>query len=176
VTETPARTALVLAAILAAGACSREPGAAAASARGLARYAENPCVRDLKARDVADILGPSGVTVKEVASNPEACRFEGPANTAMTLSLRSGEEVEPFWKLTVTRNGDRMIPLTGVGDAALRLPDGAEVMARKGSLSCQADLVGADVILARKSINGSADVLAQKLGGLCNKLFAARRA
>jgi hypothetical protein len=179
VSTAPILAAFLLAAILVAGACSRGPGGAAASVRSASAVAgntENPCVSDLGPRDVADILGSSGVGVKAVANNAEACRFEGPDDTGMVMALRSGDEVEPFWKLTVTQNNDRMLPMAGVGDEALRLPDGSEVMARKGALSCQADVVGMDAVLAKKSINGNRDRLARKLGALCNKVFAARRA
>jgi len=166
---------MVLAALLAAAACSKAPGGAARASSAAAGNTENPCVRNLAPKDVADLLG-SSVTVKAIASNPEACRFVGPADTGMVLGLRSGDEVEPFWKLTVTQNNNRMVPLAGVGETALRTPDGAEVMARKGALSCQADVVGIAAILAQKSINGSSDALARKLGALCDKVFAARRA
>ncbi len=172
----PIRAAFAVATMLGAVACSRAPGAGAFAAVEVSGDTANACARDLTPGDLAETLGPSGVTVKAMPSNAEACGFEGPDNTEVVVRLRSGEEVEPFWRLTVNVNNNRMTPLAGVGEAALRTPDGATVLARQGALSCQVDVVGVHAILGQKAIDGNRDVLARKLGALCAKVFAARRA
>ena len=170
---TPIRAAFALAAMLGAAACSRAPGGDASAAGG---NTPNACAKDLTPGDLAEILGPSGVTVKAIPSNVGACAFDGPGQTGVMVSLRSGDEIEPFWRLTVDANGAGMTPLAGVGEAALRTPQGATVLARQGALSCQVDLVGLKAALRQKGIEGSTDLLARKLGALCAKVFAARRA
>jgi hypothetical protein len=164
------RRAFLLPLILAA--CSKGPAghsrARLDSVLAVAGWTQNACLRDVRLKDVAQILGSAAVVARPVESSAEACRFEGSNNTELVAELRSGEEVEPFWKLTITRNNDRMVPMAGVGDLALRLPDGSEVMARKGGFSCQAGVIGVET-------GGRVDALARSLGGLCNRLFSALR-
>jgi len=173
---TPFRAALALAATLGAVACSRATGGDAPAAVGVAPDPPNACAKDLTPGDLAEILGPSGVTVKAIPSDVGACAFDGPGHSGVTVSLRSGDEIEPFWRLTIDASGARMTPLAGVGEAALRTPQGGTVLARQGALSCQVDLVGLKAALHQKGIDGSRDLLARKLGALCAKVFAARRA
>jgi hypothetical protein len=172
-------TAVALAAILGVGACLRAAAVGAAMPRERAAPAgdvPNACANILEPRDLAAILGPSGVTASAEAANPTVCRFDGPGRTAVAIALRSGDEVAPFWKLALDANHGAMVPLAGVGDTALRTRDGAEVIARKGSLSCQAHVAGIDEARTRTATHAAKDGLAQKLGALCNKVFSARRA
>ena len=125
---------------------------------------------------MADLLGSAGVTVRPSPTNAESCAFDGPGGASVVVGLRAGDEVEPFWKLALDLNGHTMAPIAGVGDAAMRSADSGEVLARKGGLSCQVDLIGIDTVLGRPAIRRDREVLAGKLAGLCAKIFAARQA
>ncbi|MGI8839605.1 MAG: hypothetical protein ACR2F8_02280 [Caulobacteraceae bacterium] len=122
------------------------------------------------------ILGRPGVRGGDAPGGAEACRFEGPNHTEVVIGLRSGDEIAPFWKLALDANHGAMVPLAGAGDTALRARDGAEVIARKGSLSCQANVAGLDEALTRATLKASGEALARRLGALCAKVFAKRRA
>ena len=150
-----------------ADACARG-GEAAASSTG---EAENACVRALAPGDVAGLLGAKGVAMHSSQANPEACMFESPDGRSIVVSVRLGEEVDPYWKLAMDRNRQAMAPMPGFGDAALRLRDGREVLVRKGRLSCQVD-----ARLPQSAIGDDGRRLARRLAQLCSRVFAARRA
>lgn len=162
-------TATVMLAVVCA--CTKAPDAAAAI-EAAPSGASNACATDLGPRELRPILGASGVVATPVAGDAEACRFEGREGTAVVIGLRHGDEVPPFWKLALDAKRQAMIPLAGVGHAALRTLDGSEIIARQGDLSCQADFLGGPV--ARLRIPPGS--LATDLAALCRRVFAGRRA
>jgi hypothetical protein len=165
--------ALALGAIALLSACSRSSSSQRESddAGAAGGNVANACKSDLTARDLVGILGARNITVRDVPGNVEACSFNA-RSARVVITLRGGDEVEPFWKLTVSRNHGRMIAMTGVGNTALQLSDGSEVLARKADLSCQADATGIDSPHAQPAIKISGTVLARALGDLCNRVFA----
>jgi hypothetical protein len=159
----------------AAGSLGASPQIADSGASDIVASAvENACAKDLTLQDVADLLGTNDIKTHAVVTNAQACAFDGPGLTSVIVGLRAGDEVAPFWKLTVDANHGRMVALAAAGEQGLVLPDSSEVMIRKGAMLCQVDVIGIDTINAQPAIHGDKTVLANRLASLCAKVFAAR--
>jgi hypothetical protein len=172
-------SALAVASVAAMCACSKSPSAVHSHDRtggnpAVGSAIVNACEKDLTVNDVTGIVAAEKVTVSTMSTNPEACSFDAARGVSIVVSLRSGDEIEPFWRLAINQNHNRMIQISGVGNTALRTPGGEEVLARKGDLSCQISVVNFAASQLGKSLKADGSELARKLGALCNKVFAQR--
>jgi hypothetical protein len=135
---------------------------------------ETACEKDVTPADVGGILT-APVVKQESTINPQSCGYHAVAGATVTISLANGDEGKFAWDIASNPANGRMDPLGGVGDNALQARQGTLVVARKGSLVCSVDVTGTDNANGIQVITrdrGSA--LANKLGALCNKVFAAR--
>lgn len=170
---------LAVATVSMLSACSKSPSAVHSREEtggnpAAANTVGNACEQELTVNDVAAIVTAKKITVSTMLTNPEACSFDAGHGASIVVSLRAADEIEPFWRLAINQNHNRMIPMSGVGDTALRTPGGEEVLARKGDLSCQVDAVNFAAPPAARALNAGGGALARKLGALCKKVFAER--
>ena len=112
----------------------------------------------------ADILGAPIVETKGLAGDPQTCELGTAGYASVTISLRPGlgDVTVQTWldgKMPVSAT-----PLAGVGDHAAWVTDLSEVVATKGNLLCDIQTSGAT--LSKASVQ-------QKVGALCNRIFAA---
>jgi hypothetical protein len=175
---------LLLTALCALTACSKgasntrssavgEPASAAAqtTAASGGNAQVNPCDRAIAAADVAGIL--VAPATRDSGPDPDTCVFRTQTRANVTISVAKGDAAKFAWTLATTYNGTKN-PLAGVGDEALFNPNGTTLIARKGDTSCRLDVVGYDNANAMDDITKDrGETLARKLGGVCNKVFAA---
>jgi len=156
-------------------ACSKaSPDAAAATAeRPQARSAPassgNACDRKLlTADDVAGILSAPITGMKSIPGDPQSCEFTTASYGSITVMLRPGlgRTTVSTWKSG--RMPTSAAPLAGVGDDAAWVSDLSEVIAEKNDLLCDIQVTASVGDLA-----GSTAVERQKIGEVCNKIFAA---
>ncbi len=166
---------LVLAAacLIAGGGCSAgSRKAAAAAGRPTAGRAQantgNACDRKLlTTADVAGILTAPIVGMKPVPGDPQTCQFNTASFPSVNVTLRPG-----LGKTTVNawKSGRMPVaaaPLAGVGDEAAWVNPLHEVVAEKNDLLCDVQVSGAG-----GDFSGSVADQQQKIGALCNKIFA----
>jgi hypothetical protein len=163
------------------GACSKSPESAAAASSQSVRNIDmsgdvaNACVKELKASDLRNIFVAQVSKTKTEPTNPEACTFTSANDASLTVGLRAGEEVQPFLKMDLDPANGRKIPLAGVGESAWQMPGGTGVVAVKGNYLCEVSITGTESTRAMNDITRSRGAeLAEKLGALCNRIFAAR--
>src|ERR1700722_17303374 len=125
----------------------------------------NACDRKLvTSAQAADILGAPIVETKAIAGAPQSCGL-GPAGYAsVTISLRPGLGDATVQTGLAGRMPVSATPLAGVGDHAAWVTELTEVVATKGNLLCDIQTSGA---------SGSKTSVQQKVGALCNSIFAA---
>jgi hypothetical protein len=146
----------------ASGAPSSRAEAAAASAR-------TPCDRQLiAAADLAGILNSPITGTKNIAGDPQSCSFTTSSFPAVEISLRptNGRITVETWssgKMPLAAT-----PLAGVGDHAAWVASLNEVDAEKDDVLC---VVRAPV--PSDHYRAAPAELEQRLGALCNKIFAA---
>jgi hypothetical protein len=158
--------------LLVLAACSKpvsNPGAPAASQgagnAGASTPAGNACDRKLvTSADAAEILGEPVASVKTLPGDAQSCVFTTSDFTTLTISLRPG-----LGRATVDTwaAGKMPMPVTnvsGVGEQAVWQSTLKEINAEKNNLLCDIGVVGA---------GHSAGATPEKLGALCNKIFAA---
>lgn len=158
-----------------------------------------PCDKELSPSDVADIIAaPISINHYSMAAGApgEGCEF-GSGSGAEFIAFIDIAAKKTFVNIgTAKTSAERFAdlssaaihparkPLVGVGDEAYdfgnedsNMPNAKdqEVMARKGAVICIATLTRHEDAHGDKAVlpkNG--DEIAKKLGGLCNKVFAAR--
>jgi hypothetical protein len=157
--------------LLVFGACSKpasNPGAPSAS-QGATNAASTPagnaCDRKLvTSADAAEILGAPVASEKALPGDAQSCVFTTADFTTLTISLRPG-----LGQITVDTwaAGKMPLPVTdvsGVGERAVWQSTLKEINAEKNNLLCDIGVVGP---------GHSAGATPEKLGTLCNKIFAA---
>jgi hypothetical protein len=157
--------------LLVFGACSKpasNTGALAAS-QGATNAASTPagnaCDRKLvTSADAAEILGEPAASEKALPGDPQSCVFTTSDFTTLTISLRPG-----LGRVTVDTwaAGKMPMPVTnvsGVGERAVWQSTLKEINAEKNNLLCDIGVVGP---------GHGAGATPEKLGALCNKIFAA---
>ena len=157
-------------------------GAAAAQSVPIGKSAggnvvETACERDVTPADITDLI--TAPVVKQAATiNPQSCSYHAAVGATVTIDLARGDEGKSYWDLmTNPANTGTQSPLAGVGDAALHARGGTQVIARKGTLVCSVDITGTDNADGMRVITKArGEELANKLGALCSKVFAARGA
>jgi hypothetical protein len=150
---------------------AQAPGSGAPSSRsgGAAASAGTPCDRRLIiADDLAGILNSPITGTENIAGDPQSCSFKTSSFPAVEVSLRPTNG-----RITVeTWNAGKMplaaTPLAGVGDHAAWVPSLNEVDAEKDDVLC---VIGAPA--PSDHYRGAPAELKQRLGALCNKIFAA---
>lgn len=168
-------------AICALAACSQGastsspvlPGAKVASAANQG----NVCDRKLLTLDdVGGILDQPVTGTKPLPGDPQTCYFitaqDAQGGGKIRVSLRDGHGKATIDSFTSGRMNDfaKSTPLAGVGDEAVWLPDLHEVDARKGDVLC---VVGVPMFMSNALRDAGEAAQQQRLGALCNKVFAA---
>jgi hypothetical protein len=166
---------LVIACLLGAlTACSKTaPGAAAGGAATGAtptpqNAAGNACERQLiTPQDAAAVLGAAVTATRTIPGDPQSCKFSTAGFSSLTISLRPGHGKSALGTYTSGKMNDyeKSEPLSGVGDEAVRSLDINRIVARKDDLLCE--ITGPGLAPA------AGDPAVQKLGALCNRIFAA---
>jgi hypothetical protein len=169
----PAMAIAVGGVLLAASACAQRPQDAAATGHPQADRTRpsvgNACDRKLlTTADVAGILRDPITGVKAIPGAPEACIFTTASFPSITVTLRPGvgRTTVATWK--AGRMPLPATPLAGVGDEAVWVSDLNELVAEKSDLLCDIQVSG-----VARDLAGSTAVEQQKVGALCNKIFAA---
>ena len=157
--------------LLVLGACSKPvSNTGAAASQGVANGdastpAGNACDRKLvTSADAAQILGEPVASEKVLPGDAQSCVFTTADFTRLTISLRPG-----LGRATVDTwaAGNMPMPVTnvsGVGERAVWQSTLKEINAEKNNLLCDIGVVGP---------GHSAGATPEKLGALCNKIFAA---
>ena len=157
--------------LLVLGACSKPVGKTGAPASpgvanaGVSTPAGNACDRKLvMSADAAEILGGPVASEKTLPGDAQSCVFTTADLTTLTISLRPG-----LGRVTVDTwaAGKMPVPVTnvsGVGERAVWQSTLKEINAEKNNLLCDIGVVGP---------GHSAGATPEKLGALCNKIFAA---
>ena len=153
-------------------ACSKpisNTGTAAASQgatnAGASTPAGNACDRNLvTSADAAEILGEPVASEKTLPGDAQSCVFKTADFTRLAISLRPG-----LGRVTVDTwaAGKMSMPVTnvsGVGERAVWQSTLKEINAEKNDLLCDIGVVGP---------GHSPGATPEKLGALCNKIFAA---
>lgn len=165
------RACFLLLLLLVLGGCSKpvsKTGAAASQGVGSAgagTAAGNACDRKLvTSGDAAEILGQPVTSEKALPGDAQSCVFTTADFTTLTISVRPG-----LGRATVDTwaSGKMPMPVTdvsGVGERAVWQSTLKEINAEKNNLLCDIGVVG-------PSHSGGATP--EKLGALCNKIFAA---
>jgi hypothetical protein len=131
--------------------------------------AGNACDRRLVTKDdVAGILREPIVRMKSLAADGDAqsCAFETAGFATVTISLRPGLGNATVDTWASGRMPASAAPLAGVGDRAVWSAELEEVIATKNDLLCDIGVSGPP------EPSTSTDVVQQRLGDLCNKIFA----
>jgi hypothetical protein len=165
-----ARGPLLALAILLA-ACNAHPAgqATAAAAAPAPAATRSPCDRQLvTAADLAGILESPITDSKNIPGDPQSCSWSAGSFPAITVSLRptNGRITVETWatgKMPLAAE-----PLAGAGDHAAWVPSLNEVDAEKDDVLC---VIEAPAPSAH--YRSAPAELRQRLGALCNKIFAA---
>jgi hypothetical protein len=144
-------------------------GGAPPASGGKAASGGSVCDRHLiTAADVAGIVEPPIVGNRNIPGDPQSCTFETSGFAAVVVSLRpaNGRITVETW--TAGRMPVSATPLAGVGGHAAWVPSLNEVDAEKDDVLC---VIEARMPSAR--YRSAPAELQQRLGALCNKIFAA---
>jgi hypothetical protein len=131
--------------------------------------AGNACDRKLlTTADVSGLLSATVDSVYTIPGDPESCKFSTAAFAWVEVTLRPGQG-----RVTVqTWNSGKMpltaAPFSGVGNEAAWVNDLHEVVAEKNNVLCDIQLTGPAPALAQSPVAEQQ----QKIGALCNKIFA----
>jgi hypothetical protein len=153
-------------------ACSKpvsNTGTAAASQGAknatVSTAAGNACDRKLvTSADAAEILGEPAPSEKTLPGDAQSCVFTTAGFTTLTISMRPG-----LGRVTVDTWAEGKMPMpvtnvSGVGERAVWQSTLKEINAEKNNLLCDIGVVGS---------GHSPGATPEKLGALCNKIFAA---
>jgi hypothetical protein len=128
------------------------------------------CARKLlTVADVAGILREPITGTEEIpGDNASTCKFTTASFPSISVTLRSGvgKASLAIWKSG--RMSAASTPLAGVGDEAVWVNDLNEVVSQKDNLLCDVLAEG-----FAKDLVGSVALEQQRVGALCNKVFAA---
>lgn len=145
-----------------AGASSGQPTGSSSAAPG------NACERKvITAQDVAALFTVPITTSKNIPGDPQSCEFSTAGFSSVTISVRPGHGMAAVGMYTSGKMSEfeQSVPLTGVGDAAVRSLLLNRIVARKGDLLCE--------ITGPGNGKGAGDPAIHILGALCNRIFAA---
>jgi hypothetical protein len=140
--------------------------------------------------DVASLFsGPvTAKTEPGLVGTASGCQYisnQYPDDESLTIEVVTGDQAASFWNGNVPPQGQDAIPLTGVGDKAMRAAGAPDFVSLKGSIFCEAEAGSANTEIysglatpdASDNVpDDSATAFAQRMGALCNKVFASQRA
>jgi hypothetical protein len=132
------------------------------------------CSKFLAVSDVADLLT-TPMTLKKAGGDNNDCNFTIASGASITVAFATGDDGKYRWK-TASDPTLGMVPMKGLGDKAMKrlTGEGVDVVATKGDLLCWATMVGTNSAVDTNNITKlRGDALAEKLGLLCSKGFAA---
>jgi hypothetical protein len=149
-----------------------DKGAAApAGATGTPAAASTQSVCDRKlltAADVAGIVTPPIIGTKDIPGDPQSCSFETGEFAAVQVTLRPGNGRVTVDAWTSGKMQLSAAPLAGVGDHAVWVDSLNEVDAEKNDVLCSIE-----ARTPSEHYRAAPAELQQRLGALCNKIFAA---
>ena len=136
------------------------------------------------AADVEALFAGSSVTIATLPSGPSACSYSfQPEAEGFSIDTGTGDLAATLWTGNIPPQGDHSIRLSGIGSQAMRAPGDPGFVSTSGSVFCEINTsVGATELysgLATPDANDqvpddAATAIAQKLGTLCNKIFASQ--
>jgi hypothetical protein len=106
-----------------------------------------------------------------------------PDDESLSIEVVLGDQAASFWTGNIAPQGEDTIPLTGIGDQAARQPGTPDLVSIKGSIFCEAETgsgnteVYAGLATPDASDNipdDAATAFAERIGALCNKIFASQ--
>jgi hypothetical protein len=154
----------LFAACLNLAGCSKMPSAAAPVVAPI-----SPCeTLVLKAADLGGLLHAPITHATALAGDGQSCAFLSTGFSAITVSVRPGLGKASLDAWSSGKMPLPVRPLNGVGDGAVWQDTLHEVIAQKNDLLCDIQLRGGS-----EDIAVAADALPEKLGALCNRIFAA---
>lgn len=174
-------------------AASPAPGVAGSSAPGGAsssdavQAGQGPIAvcQVVTAADVAPLFVKTVVATVEPSLVGEAsgCSYRAPDSGHEPLSIEvvAGDQAAAYYAGNIAPAGEKTVALSGIGDKAMRKPGYADFVSIKGTVFCEIEAGSSNsdqyVGLASPDASGnlpdeSATAFAQKLGALCNKVFA----
>ena len=154
----------LFAACLSFAGCAKEPTAAAPIVAVI-----SPCeTLVLKAADLGGFLHAPITHAAALAGDGQSCAFLTTGFSAITVSVRQGLGKASLDAWSTGKMPLPVRPLNGVGDAAVWQDALHEVIAQKNDVLCDIQVRGGN-----DDIAVAADALPEKLGALCNRIFAA---
>jgi hypothetical protein len=159
---------LALVAVLAATACSKPAGNAAAGASAQATPAATPvgnaCDRKLVTQaDVAPLLDEPISGEKSIPGDAQSCEFDTAGFSSVQIAVRPGLGDVSVDQIKSGGTNQSVTPLTGVGERAVWDPLLKRVSATKNNVLCEIGAIG-------PATKGATP---DKVGALCSKIFAA---
>jgi hypothetical protein len=121
----------------------------------------------LKAADLGVFLHAPITQASALAGDGQSCAFLTTGFSAITVSVRPGLGKASLDAWSTGKMPLPVRPLQGVGDAAVWQETLHEVIAQKNDLLCDIQLRGGN-----EDIAVAAAALPEKLGALCNRIFA----
>jgi hypothetical protein len=156
--------ALLFAACSSSAGCSKAPSAAPPVLAPI-----SPCeTLVLKAADLGGLLHAPITHATALAGDGQSCAFLTTGFSAITVSVRPGLGKASLDAWSTGKMPLPVRPLPGVGDAAVWQDTLHEVIAQKNDMLCDIEVRGGNDDIAM-----AAEALPQKLGALCNRIFAA---
>lgn len=122
----------------------------------------------LKPADVGAFLHAPITHATALAGDGQSCAFLTTGFSAITVSVRPGLGKASLEAWSAGKMPLPVRPLNGVGDAAVWQDTLHEVIAQKNDVLCDIQIRGGN-----EDIAVPADTLPEKLGALCNRIFAA---
>jgi hypothetical protein len=166
----PRESLIVLVCLWAAGASYAKASSEKAPGKTAGATATaSACDRKLvSAGDVSGIFRLPISGMKNIPGDPQSCEFTTSGFSSITISLRPGMGKATVETWAAGKMPSTATPLEGVGDSAVWVQDLHEVDAQQNDVLCVVTATGAasDLAVGR-------DELRKRLGGLCNKIFAA---
>jgi hypothetical protein len=158
-----ARLALFTACLSGAG-CSKAPDAVPPVVAAI-----SPCeTLVLKAADLGGLLHAPISHAAALAGDGQSCAFLTTGFSAITVSVRPGLGKASLEAWSTGKMPLPVRPLGGVGDAAVWQDTLHELIAQKNDVLCDIEVRGGN-----DDIAVAVDALPEKLGALCNRIFAA---
>jgi hypothetical protein len=158
--------------VFAQGGCSRgaprasdqPPQMSSAQTATLPAALRNACDRKLVSEaDVAGLLSEPIKSIAPLVGDAQSCQFISTDDSSVTVSLRPGLGDVTLAEIASGQTSQTVTPLHGVGEKAVWNAVLKEVNATKDNLLCDIGVVGP----------ASGPATPEKLGALCNKIFAA---
>lgn len=162
--------------LCALGGCAKTASNAAASASASAKSG-NVCDRHLlTAADLTGILSAPIVGTKPLQGDPQTCYFvtgkKDYGGGELRVTLRPGLGVATIATFTSGKMDAyaKWAPLAAVGDGAVWKPDLHEVSAQKDNVLCE--IAPSPMSMSDAFAHAGEVAQQQRLGALCNKIFA----